>query len=94
MEWSVPLRYFFRRDCLYWSSGEAVLSIGYFMLYSIPVVVPALLYFDQLQTCIREGYIILYLLAVLFLTYAFFWLSNYFFWIKKVKTQVLKEVRT
>ena len=86
---AVPLKYFIKRAGLYWSTGEAVISIGFFMLYSLPVSVTTLFFKNELQTFIREGYLLLYFLLLLFFTYLFFWLVNLLYWMRRLKKSLL-----
>jgi hypothetical protein len=87
IDWSVPVKYFLKRDCIYWKTGEALISIGFFVLYSIPVFLPTILFCDKLKLFAKEGYFILYPLLLLYTTSSFFWLINFFFWNKKYKKQ-------
>jgi len=89
MEWSLPLEYFRARSSIYWKSGEAILSLGFFVAYAIPVILPVLVAWDQFRELAREGYVVLYPLLLLFVTYAFFWLANFYLWKKKIRAEFI-----
>jgi hypothetical protein len=90
MEWSLPLKYFHARSSIYWKTGEAIFSWGFFVLYAIPVIVPVLVGWEQFCILAREGYFVLYPLLLLFITYSFFWLVNFYLWNKKIRAEFIE----
>ncbi|MEW6680381.1 MAG: hypothetical protein AB1297_05105 [bacterium] len=80
-----------KRDPIFWTSGEVIIGLKFFILYSIPVFLPIIIFYNECVKIIRqtEGYFILYPLLLFFITLYFFGFANFLFW-KKLKKELLE----
>lgn len=83
----VSPKYVFYRDYKFWTSGEALIALSFFVLYSIPVFLPIALFF---KTFAEQEYFVLYVPLLLYTTNSFFAFSGFIFWEKRLKKQVEK----
>ncbi|MEW6104201.1 MAG: hypothetical protein AB1630_10410 [bacterium] len=85
----VQIRYMLKKGWIYWTS--AIISLKFFILYSIPVFLPIVVFYNESVKIIRqtEGYFILYPILLFSTTYYFFSLLGFLFW-KKLKKELLE----
>ena len=83
----VSPKYVFYRDYKFWTSGEALIALSFFVLYSVPVFLPIALFFKIFA---EQEYFVLYVPLLLYTTNSFFAFSGFIFWEKRLKKQVEK----
>ncbi|MEW6104202.1 MAG: hypothetical protein AB1630_10415 [bacterium] len=87
----IPYRYMLKRECVDWRTGEVIISLKFFILYSLPVFLPIIIFYNESVKIIRqtEGYFILYPLLLLYITWYFSYFTSFLFW-KKLKKELLE----
>jgi len=84
----VFFKYAFYSNYSPWTSGEILISLGFFILCMIPVFLPIVIFFDVLRS---NRYFIYYSLLLFLITLSFFWFGGYLYWKKKLKKQIEKD---